>query len=280
LIYALKHNHLVKVEQAVIYEQANIFRSYVDRFYKLKQEFKSAGVEEYVELCKKMLNSLYGKFGQKAEIWEKIGDCPNEPDRVELCFEVGSVGVKRIRYLLGEIFELTGYDESYNSFPAIAAQVSAYGRLYLWQLMKQAGFGNYFYCDTDSLIINEVGLCNLQNQIDKVRLGGLKIAETIDRLTIRGLKDYSTNTKTVIKGIRKNAVEIREGVYEQEQWPSFKGLLRTGQTDTYTVKKVTKVLYRNYTKGYVRSDGTIAPLVLADADDSPPLFETSFRHNV
>ncbi|MBA7526372.1 hypothetical protein ES705_18534 [subsurface metagenome] len=267
LFYALKHNHLVKIERAVIYEQANIFKSYVDRFYILRQEFKSAGIAEYEELCKKMLNSLYGKFGQKADVWEKIGDCPNEADRVELCFEVGAVRTKQIRYLLGEIFELKGYEESFNSFPAIAAQVSAFARLYLWSLMKQAGEGNYFYCDTDSLIINEAGLCNLRNLIDKVALGGLKIVETTNRLTIRGLKDYSTPTKQVIKGIRKNAVEIQSGVFEQQQWPSFKGLLRSGETDTYTVKKVTKVLNRKYTKGTVNSNGSIVPLVLADADE-------------
>ena len=142
LFYALKHNHLVKIEQAVIYEQANIFKSYVDRFYKLRHKFKSEGVPEYEELCKKMLNSLYGKFGQKADVWEKIGDCPNEPDRVEICFTNGGGMVKQIRYLLGEIFELKGYEESFNSFPAIASQVSAYARLYLWELMKMAGKGN------------------------------------------------------------------------------------------------------------------------------------------
>jgi len=218
-----------------------------------------------------MLNSLYGKFGQKAEVWEKIGDCPNEPDRVELCFEVGVVRTKQIRYLLGEIFELVGYEESFNSFPAIASQVSAYARMYLWQLMQQAGEGNYFYCDTDSLIVNEVGLCNLQSRIDNVCLGGLKVVESLNHLVIRGLKDYSTQTKQVIKGIRKNAVQIGEGVYEQEQWPSFKGLLRDKQTDVYRVKRVTKVLSRQYTKGHVQANGVIVPLLLGEHDDYSPL---------
>jgi len=271
LVYALEHNHIVEIEQAVVYEQADIFKSYVDRFYALRQEFKSAGVAEYEELCKKLLNSLYGKFGQKAEVWEKIGDCPKEPDRVELCFQVGYGRVKQIRYLLGEIFELKGYEECFNSFPAIPAHVSAYARLYLYQLMRQAGEGNYFYCDTDSLIVNEVGLCKLQNQIDKVRLGGLKIVESVNHVSIRGLKDYSTVTKTVVKGIRKNAIEVSTGVYEQEQWPSFKGILRTGQTDTYIVKKITKVLDRKYTKGHVNLDGSIAPFVLSDVDAYPSL---------
>ena len=267
LFYALKHNHLVKIDKCVIYKQANIFKSYVDRFYKLRHEFKSAGVAEYEELCKKMLNSLYGKFGQKADVWEKIGDCPNEPDRVELCFTRGGGMVKQIRYLLGEIFELKGYEESFNSFPAIASQVSAYARLYLWELMKIAGKGNYYYCDTDSLIVNEVGLCNLQKLIDNVNLGCLKIVESVNSLTIRGLKDYSIQSKQVVKGIRKNAVMIRDGVYEQEQWPSFKGLLRESATGTYTVKRQTKVLSRKYTKGEVKPDGWIVPFELADFDE-------------
>ncbi len=271
LLYALKNNHIVKVGECVLYEQANIFKSYVDRFYKLRQEFKTAGVAEYEELCKKLLNTLYGKFGQKADVWKKIGDCPDEPDRVETLFSSGSGRVRQIRFLLGEIFELVGYEESFNSFPAIASHVTAYGRLHLWELMRQAGEGNYFYCDTDSLIINETGLYNLENQIDNFRLGGLKVQETISSVTIRGLKDYSIPTKNVVKGIRKNAVEISEGVYQQEQWPSFKGLLRTNQANIYTVKKITKVLNREYTKGHVNFDGSIDPLCLADEGDYPLL---------
>ena len=271
LKYALEHNHIVKIGQAVIYEQANIFKSYVDRFYKMRQEFKSAGVTDYEELCKKMLNSLYGKFGQKAEVWKKIGDCPDEPDRVELCFTNGGGIVRQIRYLLGEIFELTGYEESFNSFPAIAAEVSAYGRLHLWDLMQQAGEGNYFYCDTDSLVVNKEGLYNMGDELDNKRLGGLKIVESMGSLNIRGLKDYSTGSKTVIKGVRKNAVQVTDGVYQQEQWPSFRGLLRAGEVDTYTIKKVTKVLNRKYTKGSVNADGSIVPLILADFDDENPL---------
>ena len=269
LKYALERGHIVKIEQAVIYEQANIFRTYVDRFYKLRQEFKKVGIAEYEELCKKMLNSLYGKFGQKADVWTKIGDCPNEPDRVEICYISGLNNPKAIRYLLGEIFELTGYGESFNSFPAIASHVAAFGRMYLYKLMKQAGEGNYFYCDTDSLIVNEAGLCNLKDLITSSGLGGLKIDECCEAITIRGLKDYSTESKTVVKGIRKNATEISSGVYSQEQWPSFQGLLRTGQTDGYTVKRVTKVLTREYTKGVVSQAGVVYPHQLDDFADVP-----------
>jgi len=271
LKYALEHNHILKVGRCVFYEQADIFKSYVDRFYKLRMEFKSADITVYEQLCKYMLNSLYGKFGQKAELWEKIGDCLNEPDRVELCFQVGVNGVKMIRYLLGEIFELTGHEECYNSFPAIASHVAAFGRMYLYKLMKQAGNGNYFYCDTDSLIVNDVGLRNLEKELHEKKLGGLKIDESMQRLTIKGLKDYVTPSKTVVKGIRKNACMIREGVYQQEQWPSFRGVLRSGDTERYTVKTITKVLTREYTKGRVTASGLVLPLVLEEPAEILPL---------
>ncbi|GAH97172.1 unnamed protein product, partial [marine sediment metagenome] len=141
----------------------------------------------------------YGKFGQKAEQWRKIGECPNEPDRVEVCYIAGCTRTKAIRYLLGEVFELVGYEECFNSFPAIAAEASAYARMYLYKLMKQAGEGNYFYCDTDSLFVNEVGLQNLGDKLDNNCLGGLKVIEETNSITIRGLKDYSIGTKEVIK---------------------------------------------------------------------------------
>ncbi|KKK66199.1 hypothetical protein LCGC14_2966500, partial [marine sediment metagenome] len=105
LKYALEHGHIKEVYSCVIYEQANIFKSYVDTIYTLRQDFKSAGVAVYENLCKYLMNSLYGKWGQKAENWVKIGNCPDEPDREELLFTYESNKVMRLRYLLGEVFE-------------------------------------------------------------------------------------------------------------------------------------------------------------------------------
>lgn len=209
-----------------------------------------------------MLNSLYGKFGQKGEEWVKIGDCPDEPDRVELTFNAVRNKRGMIRYLLGEIFECRGYGECFDSFPAIAAHVTAYARMYLYKLMKIAGKGNYFYCDTDSLIVNERGLKCLRLRINPTKLGSLKIEERYDHLTIRGLKDYSLPSKTVIKGVRRNAVQIADGVYKQEQWATLKGILRSGNANEYTIKETIKHLTREYTKGVVTVDGKVSPFVL------------------
>jgi len=262
LLYALEHGHVVKVLDAVSYEQAPIFKSYVDTMYGLRQDFKVRQNKEYEQIVKYLLNSLYGKFGQKAEEWVKIGDCPGEPDREEMILYKNPRRAMRLRYLLGELFELKGHSEAYNSFPAIASHVTAYARLYLWELMQACGHGNYVYCDTDSLMVTDVGRDNLSPYLSATELGKLKLERTVDKLIIRGLKDYSADEKVVIKGVRKSARQVSDGVYTQEQWPSFKGIFKTTNANTYVVKHVTKHLTREYTKGDVGADGVITPFVL------------------
>ncbi len=262
LLYALDHGHIVKVLDAVTYEQAPIFKSYVDTMYGLRQDFKIRQNKEYEQIVKYLLNSLYGKFGQKAEDWVKIGNCPGEPDREEMILYKNPRRAMRLRYLLGELFELKGHSEAYNSFPAIASHVTAYARLYLWELMQACGHGNYVYCDTDSLMVTDVGRDNLSHYLSPTELGKLKLERTVKKLIIRGLKDYSADEKVVIKGVRKSAKQVSDGVYTQEQWPSFKGIFKSTDANTYVVKQVTKHLTREYTKGDVGIDGVITPFVL------------------
>ncbi|GAH76654.1 unnamed protein product [marine sediment metagenome] len=96
-------------------------------------------------------------------------------------------------------------------------------------------------------------------------LGGLKIEQSSQSVIIRGLKDYVFGHKSVIKGIRKNAVQIGTDGYRQEQWPSFRGILRSGEPDTYVVGSIVKHLSREYTKGDVNFDGVVVPFVFDDS---------------
>ncbi|GAG55772.1 unnamed protein product [marine sediment metagenome] len=218
------------------------------------------------------MNSLYGKFGQKAEQWEKIGDCPGEPDRIETCIDMKTKKTWRIRYLLGEIFEQTGWTETINSFPAIAAHITAYARMFLWDLMYKCGQENYFYCDTDSLFVNTEGFKNLAHLVKPGKIGKIKVESVANKLTIYSLKDYEFGDKTVIKGIRKNAVKKSDVTYEQEKWPTIKGILQTGKPDHYPILKTTKHLYRDYRKGIVCKSGRVIPFELGDPDSQPQRF--------
>ncbi len=262
--HALSKKHIKKLATVVLYKQADLFAGYVDYIYTLRKEFQSANVPLYEHFCKILLNSLYGKFGQKGEVWELIGDAVGEPDRVEDCIDAVTHRRKRLRYLLGQVWELTGHAETQHSFPAIAAHVTAYARLYLWQLITKARIENVFYCDTDSVFVNRAGLQNLKPLMNADDLGKLKLEYQTDTLTIYGLKDYVTADKTVIKGISRSAIKIADMEYRQEQWPSLRGLLHKGDASVYYTHKQDKTLKRVYTKGTVMDSGLVVSPVLCD----------------
>lgn len=262
LLTALAGGHISRVSTAVFYESAPIFKSYVDRFYGIRQEFARAENPVFEHFCKILLNSLYGKFGQKADDWCKIGDAPLEPDRVEDIIDADSGRRRKLRYLLGEVFECVGSGESYNSFPAIAAHVTAYARAYLWHLIVTAGRENVYYCDTDSLFVNSRGLDNLSDYLDDNELGKLKIEYQTSTLSIKGLKDYETQDKTVLKGIKKDSTLVRDSTYSVEHWPTLQGTLRVSSALPYTTRRLTKTLNRRYTKGNVTHSGQVEPFVL------------------
>ena len=265
LQFAFEHNHILRLGETVIYHKADIFSKYVDYLYRLRIDFRQAGVILYENMCKLLLNSLYGKFGQRCPNWKVIGKAPNEIDRVEFVIDHDTKQVTLIRYLMGEVSLLKGHSETFNSFPAISSHVTAYGRLYLWRLMCMVGQGNYFYCDTDSLIVNSLGLERLEAFMDNTELGKLKIAETSNYVEIRGAKDYTLASGDTIKGISHKAIKLGDNTYQQEIWPSFKGLFHSGKVNRYTVSTIVKNLSRIYDKGNVAIDGVVRPLVLSES---------------
>lgn len=264
LLYAFKRDQIESVGDCVLYDQAPIFTKYVDKFYTLRNQFRATGDKLYEQFIKLLLNSLYGKFGQRCDVWKKIGVDKKAIAHEEVGYDYQTGKRYKIRYLLGAVYESRSRAESFNSFPAIAAHVTAYARLFMWDIMVQAGAGHYFYCDTDSLLVDATGYARLADRIDPIRLGFLKLEYSVDSATIYGPKDYLFGDHKRLKGIRKKATQISDTEYAQEQWPTLRGMLSRGETDRYVVKQVTKHLTRDYSKGLVQNDGRIRPYYFDD----------------
>ena len=152
-----------------------------------------------------------------------------------------------------------GLEESYNSFPAISAHVTAYARLYLWELMVRAGRENVYYCDTDGFICNRQGYENCLDRLDPYKAGFLKIEEEGTDLTIIRRKGYIFNGKRTIGGIRDNAVEVSPLVFEQDQFLGMAGAIRQGNPDKRGVSKVERRVKSEIKGGILHSDGTVEP---------------------
>lgn len=259
LVYALGCGHVSRVIRVAVYSQASIFRSFVDELYKLRVEARDAGNDFYAWHLRLLMNSLYGKFGQVMRKDVHIGHTEDLTPRVWVEIDVETGETRKIRAFAGQLHELEVGGESWWSHPAIAAHVTAYARLHLWRLIREAGVRDVAYCDTDSLLVSERGALRLQGQWIGDGLGKLQVEATMLEAMIHGPKDYVMGPKRRTKGVRQNAVWTGPNTVEQDHWFGLKGLVATGDISAPRVKRITKRLARVYKKGKTLPGGRTRP---------------------
>ena len=257
---ALDLGVIEQVLEVAAYEPGRIFTDYVSFFYEKRKTAKLQGKREQALLFKLMLNSLYGKFGQKQTVWKPIAECPPDEIGVEEIYSSAQNRWITIKKLGGTVLEAQGETEGYNSFPAIAAHVTAYARRKLWEYMKLAGIKNVLYLDTDSIFVNREGYENLKGFIAPDVLGLLKPERVFSKLTLYNLKDYEGDGIVKMKGVPRSAKRISEEQFQFDLFPHFGTLVRKGAVSKYYNIKTIKSLKRMYQKGWVLKDGTVVPL--------------------
>jgi len=258
--YALERDELKQVIVCVLYKQAQIFQEFVKYMYNLKVQYKREDNRPFYHIVKLIMNSLYGKFGMKAHEWTK--QPYNDPNLAKVSAVInGQTGeVTRIYHWGNDLWTCTTKGEPENSFPAIAAHVTAYARLLLWGLIRQAGRENVFYCDTDSMIVNAQGYENLSDQLDPFTLGKLKIEEESTEINILAPKYYSMGSHWKRKGVTENAIETKANTFVCTQFPSLLSQGHWSKDVTFHTQSVTKTFSLQINDGTVRTDGWVAPL--------------------
>lgn len=257
---ALSRGDVHGCDEVVCYEKASVFSDFVSQLYNLRLESKAAGDDVAVWLLKIMMNSLYGKFGQRGRVWETVDTADPDDFSIESTILHPEGRLIQHRTFAGIMQEKMNDEETRESFPAIASHVTALARCQLWSLINQAGRDNVFYCDTDSLWVNNDGLANLSDEVDADRLGGLKLERSLPWAEIHGSKDYSFGEEWKCKGVRQKAEWISPNHVRQEMWPGFQGLLARKSLDNPLTCTIEKHLARVYDKGEVAEDGTVSPL--------------------
>lgn len=262
--YGLERGIIKKVVKINLYDKHNIFLEYVSFFYARRMEYKNAGNDAFAYLGKLMLNSLYGKFGQRNEVFEEVGEDHGHDDAYERYFDIDLERWITRRYINGVIEESQGQKEGFNSFVAIAAHVTGDARIALWRYIRKAGLENVYYCDTDSVFTNEQGKERLRSVTVADKLGYLSVKGHTRSLEIFGPKDYLLGSSRVIKGVRGDAEIIGPGRFSQVKFEGFLGALHAGRLNEMRIATVEKRLSRVYKKGIVGRDGRITPYVLND----------------
>jgi len=126
------------------------FAGYVDNFYSLRQEYQRAGDGRQL-FCKLMLNSLYGKFGQRA-----TGERIDQDYRItevmddDAWEETWDLNFYDADGALPYMVKHTNLRQPRNQWFAFAAFITSYARVELNRAIMLAG-DDVVYCDTDSV---------------------------------------------------------------------------------------------------------------------------------
>ena len=253
LCLTLKYGKILKIHKFALYEGKEIFKDYVSYFYGLRKRYIKQKNDVFSLFTKIFLNSLYGKFGQKNEIWERSEKYDGLSEILGIKngyheFEDIDRKLVKVKFVNGKAFKFKGYYEFYNGFVAISSFVTSYARAYLFKLMEKAK--TVYYVDTDSVFTNKEGYLNLHNNglVNSYELGKLKLEEK-GFIEIRGLKDYKFNDKGKIKGVKKNAKKIGKNKYEYRRFIGFKEALRFFDINSVFEIKEIKEVKREYKKG-------------------------------
>jgi len=156
----------------------SLFKNHVNHFFTMKNDKSNQALKPFAKL---MLNSLYGKFGEKPHIeinYIEIGD--NESIDIEEHYEENgfkhemneapkikqkqkSINKKEMKiYKYGNSRFMRKEKQCYadknetklfpeHSYPLIASYITSYARQYLHETMTKIGHDKIVMCDTDSI---------------------------------------------------------------------------------------------------------------------------------
>lgn len=287
LQYVLKNGTIDKIHRLSIYNKTELFKEYVDFFYTHRIKYDKTGNTAFSMLCKLFLNALYGKWAAKDREYEEL-TCDAAPDFSNYEF-IRENDRFRVLHFGKKIWKITKTeDNAEDSFVAISSLITARARMHMIKIIEDAGRQNTYYCDTDSIIVNDEGLQNLKNanhldRAGKKTLGKLKYeGESRDSEFIRP-KHYTFAGETKIKGVRKKHDNLmpdpkKPGTIriQQEQFTRAKTNMRDGDIERQRIVKVIKNIRIDYDKGAVDNHDVI-PFNAADID---PFIKSDRLHEV
>lgn len=246
-------------------ENEAIFSRFVTDTYARRMQAKQEGNGSLAFVLKLVMNSLYGKFGQKAEAEDYFFDQRSIPlDALPL--NDSHTAWKKTRE-----------QDSQHIIPIIAAMITAKARLRLLEEIDRQPSDSIFYLDTDSLILDrpginagpELGKFKLEGKIHSFFPFGPKIYSYEDEdghssLKVKGMSAHEGDEEvtfkekldSMIQFVSGNAVENRSGIlnlvsalkktdgftfaFSKSMTRSFAGLydkrrvLPDGSTDAFT----------------------------------------------
>jgi hypothetical protein len=138
-----------------------LFRDFVDDMFKIRQEAKASGNSALDYTQKILLNSSYGKWGQKRQKEQIVGN-PQEDFFIEEGMIPDMVGSSSVYKKIVE-------NDSPHIIPSLSALITANARLVMHRYLLGTKPEHIYYMDTDSLI-TDVPAFQVGDELGKFKL--------------------------------------------------------------------------------------------------------------
>lgn len=263
---ALDNNRVLRFYDTNVYDLEPALQGYANALLAARQEATDTGQRHLAQMFKLVGNSIVGKMGQANRFWK------NRPD-IQTGIEYGLwYGVdergKPCRYRSVACItqqEVTdGFVE--NAVPAIAAWITSAARMQLVRAMRVAGYRHVYYCDTDALMVDDIGLenLNMEGMIVENTIGKLGTRWGPCNVEIRGVKYYVRDGQITCAGMPGGQChDMGDGIHFRMSTSPIDALKRGRRPETQEVI-MTYQREIGYRGGKVLPNGIVVPWRVRD----------------
>jgi hypothetical protein len=156
LIEAVKNGNELLITKEERYEGKAIFREFVEYFYNARLTAKKNNNAALVIFYKLLLNSLYGKFGQKPFDETKL--CMSNAEVFETLSKDNGllVDFETVKdFIMIKYSKKDAENHSIGNLCRFSSYIAALSRCKLSDFMRDVGHENVYYCDTDSVFTSK-----------------------------------------------------------------------------------------------------------------------------
>lgn len=260
-----------RVGRWVRYRTDHLFGDFVDHWWGRRIRARERGVKIPELVCKAVLNALHGKFGQRTGDWVPTGVRKEEGMYgTGKYLKRGGPPYPDFRILDGHEWIRSSDEEDPNSFVPIASWTASYGRVYMWEMMRLAGVDNVHYIATDSLLVNGVGLGNLQvaGLVEDGVMGLFHHERSHEGCHIYGVGAIDFPAKKVRSGVKPGTLEVGPDVWPVERWSSFSDDIFHGRLSSVTIQSLCISYAKTNLRREVLASGMTRPWSVANWDVS------------
>ncbi len=273
LEYAYRRSELQRIGRHARYELGNLFGKFITEFWRLRSDYQARKNAVMGDLCKIMMNSLAGKFGQRTGKWRKRSDliAPFPWGRYdEYNKDTGKWGYYRsLAWLVEESVE---QGEHPNGFPAVAAWVTSLARVRMLNILEKIQDGGRIYYSAVDSIHGDSGINSRLLESDEVgdKCGQLRQELVASQATYRGIANYSLDGQMHVAGLPAQATVDESGRMVTRHLEARPPEGKHNGFGRITENTLIRTITPPYLHGHVNADGWTSPWVL-------PLEETEMR---